>query len=103
VNAASSITLNVVRTGRVRRAKLYYLRNLKGKLPACGERTYLGSHAPQAANGKFVVKPLWNESWSEASTPSRVDEVGAPCSTALRAPSFSPRIVGRGLNDSKLL
>src|ERR1700748_1486298 len=37
--------IDVVRTGRVRRAKLYYLRGLKGKAARLKERTYLPGRA----------------------------------------------------------
>ena len=44
--------IEVVRTGRVRRAKLYYLRNLRGKSARIAEGTHHSGQSTDVANAK---------------------------------------------------
>ena len=55
VNARVIDHIDVVRTGRVRRAKLYYLRGLKGRPPVCASASNRRGHImrPEPAGSKF--------------------------------------------------
>lgn len=48
--------IDVVKRGRVRRAKLYYLRNLRGKAARVRERDYYGSAGP-ASSQEYPAEP----------------------------------------------
>jgi len=52
--------IDVVRQGRVRRAKLYYLRTKKGKMARVAERDYLteGKPKPEAASVAAEPEPV---------------------------------------------
>jgi large subunit ribosomal protein L19 len=50
-------SINVVRRGKVRRAKLYYLRGLRGKAARIAERTDARAKAQKAAEFKGFKKP----------------------------------------------
>jgi large subunit ribosomal protein L19 len=50
-------SINVVRRGKVRRAKLYYLRGLRGKAARIVERTNARAQAQKAAEFKGFKKP----------------------------------------------
>jgi large subunit ribosomal protein L19 len=50
-------SINVVRRGKVRRAKLYYLRGLRGKAARIAERTNARDQAQKAAEFKGFKKP----------------------------------------------
>jgi large subunit ribosomal protein L19 len=50
-------SINVVRRGKVRRAKLYYLRGLRGKAARIAERTDARARAQKAAEFKGFKKP----------------------------------------------
>jgi large subunit ribosomal protein L19 len=49
VHSPSVARIDVVRQGHVRRAKLYYLRNKKGKMARVGEREYSAEGKPAEA------------------------------------------------------
>ena len=58
--------MEVVRKGRVRRAKLYYLRELRGKSARIAEKTDYGRLAAKAAEEALKIKKAREESVVEA-------------------------------------
>ena len=114
VNANVIDHIDVVRTGRVRRAKLYYLRGLKGKAARLRERdlsrsrTALASMRAESAGGKIRCEAtLERELRARGFTPWPVSTrwAAAACSVRWwrRAVILSADRPVRGLNDSKLL
>jgi len=49
--------IDLVRQGRVRRAKLYYLRTKKGKTARVAEREYLTESKPKAEAASVAAEP----------------------------------------------
>lgn len=57
VHSPAIARIDVVRHGKVRRAKLYYLREKKGKMAKVSEREFTPESKAQAESGRQTAKP----------------------------------------------
>jgi large subunit ribosomal protein L19 len=99
LNSPKIDKIEVVRKGRVRRAKLYYLRSRRGKAARIQERDMRGKAAARVA--EEVLVPEEGEALSEAEMEQAVEKVEeeapeeTPATTAEAAPETEAKAPGK--------
>ena len=71
------ITIEVIRRGDVRRAKLYYLRDRRGKSARIAEKTYYGKAAAAKADSSHWIKARNPETYLRRCTNARLAGITA--------------------------